>query len=386
MLALIFTFGFVFLIYSYLFYPYLLKILLQKKQQIRQYPINGVLPPLSIIIAAHNEEKVLRAKLDSILSCKYPQELIELLIGIDNSSDFSAVIANEYQHKFASCQVIEFEQRQGKINIVNALVPKAAHALIVLTDANVLFTENTLLQLQAPFSDEQIGLVDSTMKHYGLKDTGISFPESKYIAGEVLVKEAEGKLWGAMMGPFGGCFAFRKKCFEQIPAHFLVDDFYINMTCIEKGYRCITQTEAVVLEDVSNDLLIEFKRKIRISSGNFQNLKRFWRLLFRFNWVSFAFFSHKILRWILPVFLVGMVLEILNRHNDSAFYTILYYCLLFIPMVFIVDFLLRKRQVQIIWLRYVIHFVSMNVALLVGLFRFFSGIRSSVWQPTKRLQ
>lgn len=386
MLHLLFVLGFIFLIYSYVIYPYLLKFLLQKKQQITAYPVTGVLPPLSIIIAAHNEEQVLRKKLDSILQCNYPQDQIELLIGIDASADFSALIANEYQAKFAACRVVEFEQRQGKINIVNALVPKASHAIIVLTDANVLFTENTLLQLQAPFADPKIGLVDTTMKHYGLKNTGISFPESKYIAGEVLVKEAEGKLWGAMMGPFGGCFAFRKQCFEHIPSHFLVDDFFINMTCIEKGYRCITQKDAIVLEDVSNDLRIEFKRKIRISSGNFQNLKRFWKLLLQFNPISFAFFSHKVLRWILPVFLVAMVLEILKMQESSLFYGLLYFGLLLIPIVFIVDYLSRKQGVQIIWLRYIIHFVSMNLALLVGLFRFFGGIRSSVWQPTKRLQ
>ena len=92
------------------------------------------------------------------------------------------------------------------------------------------------------------------------------------------------------------------------------------------------------------------------------------------------------LRWILPVFLVAMVFEILKRQDESIFYSLLYFGLVLIPIVFIVDYLSRKQQVQIIWLRYVIHFVSMNVALLVGLFRFFSGIRSSVWQPTKRLQ
>jgi cellulose synthase/poly-beta-1,6-N-acetylglucosamine synthase-like glycosyltransferase len=256
----------------------------------------------------------------------------------------------------------------------------------VLTDANVLFTEHTLRHLQAPFSDPKIGLVDSTMKHYGLKNTGISVPESAYIAGEVLLKEAEGKLWGAMMGPFGGCFAFRKQCFEPIPAHFLVDDFYINMICIEKGLRSVTQTEAIVLEDVSNDLAIEFKRKIRISSGNFQNLRRFWPLLFKFNWVSFAFFSHKVLRWILPVFLVAMALQIVQQHEHSLFYEILYFGLLLIPIAFAVDYLARKRGVHLVWLRFVIHFVSMNLALLIGLFRFFGGIRSSVWQPTKRHQ
>lgn len=386
MLQFLFVIGLVFLLYSYLVYPYLLKFLLQKQQNASVYPVTGVLPSLTIVVAAHNEEKVLRDKLDSILACNYPADQIELLIGIDNSTDFSALIATEYQTKFAACQVFLFEERQGKIKIVNALVPKAQHDIIVLTDANVLFTEQTLLQLQAPFSDAQIGLVDSTMKHYGLKDTGISMPESTYIAGEVLIKEAEGKLWGAMMGPFGGCFAFRKKCFEKIPEHFLVDDFYINMTCIEKGFRSVTQTEAIVLEDVSNDLLIEFRRKIRISSGNFQNLKRFWRLLLKFNWISFTFFSHKVVRWILPVFLVAMTLQIIQNHENSWFYELLYFGLLLIPITFIVDYLSRRQGIQLVWLRYIIHFVSMNIALLVGMFRFFGGIRSSVWQPTKRHQ
>jgi len=386
MLQFLFIVGLLFLIYSYLLYPLLLKYLLQKsatqEPQTTKYP----LPSLSIIIAAHNEEKVLREKLDSILNCAYPQDQIELLIGLDASSDLSALIAEEYQSKFAACQVFDFKERLGKIKIVNALVPKAQHALVVLTDANVLFTADTLMHLQAPFNDPKIGLIDSTMKHYGLKNTGISVPESAYIAGEVLLKEAEGKLWGAMMGPFGGCFAFRKSCFEPIPAHFLVDDFYINMICIEKGFRCITQTEAIVLEDVSNDLSIEFKRKIRISSGNFQNLRRFWPLLFKFNWVAFAFFSHKVLRWILPVLLVAMTLQILQQHEHSLFYEILYFGLLLIPIAFAVDYLSRKRGVHLVWLRFVIHFVSMNLALLIGLFRFFGGIRSSVWQPTKRHQ
>lgn len=386
MLEILFFIGLVFLLYSYLIYPYLLQFLLKRKKDIVNYPITAVVPSLSIVIAAHNEEHVLKEKLESIRRCNYPANQIELLIGVDSSTDFSALIAAEYQKIFSSCRVFKFDERQGKIKIVNALVPQAIHQIIVLTDANVLFTEHTLLALQAPFLDSRIGLVDSTMKQYGQKNTGISMPESAYIAGEVVLKEAEGKLWGAMMGPFGGCFAFRKECFEKIPENFLVDDFFISMTCVEKGYRCMTQKEAVVLEDVSNDLLIEFKRKIRISSGNFQNLVRFWRLLLRFNWISFTFFSHKVLRWILPIFLVAMVLHILQNHEFSWFFTCLYFGLILIPISFLVDYFSRRQGVQLVWLRYIIHFTSMNVALLVGMLRFFGGIRSSVWQPTKRHQ
>ena len=189
-----------------------------------------------------------------------------------------------------------------------------------------------------------------------------------------------------MMGPFGGCFAFRKKCFEPIPAHFLVDDFYINMTCIEKGYKCINQKEAVVLEDVSNDPMIEFLRKVRISAGNFQNLKRFWPILFKFNWVSLAFFSHKVLRWLLPSFLFLMCIYIVSNRNESLILQLSFYVLLCIPMIFIVDYVLKQNGKHIVWLRFPLHFISMNLALFIGMLKFFGGIQSSIWQPTKRHQ
>ncbi|MFM8963388.1 MAG: glycosyltransferase, partial [Sphingomonadales bacterium] len=83
-----FKVGVVFLVYSYVLYPLLLKAMLKKKRKITSYPPTAVVPSLSIVIAAHNEEKVLREKLDSILNCTYPQQQIELLIGIDNSTDF----------------------------------------------------------------------------------------------------------------------------------------------------------------------------------------------------------------------------------------------------------------------------------------------------------
>jgi hypothetical protein len=81
-----------------------------------------------------------------------------------------------------------------------------------------------------------------------------------------------------------------------------------------------------------------------------------------------------------------MTLQIIQHHESSWFYELLYFGLLLIPITFIVDYLSRRQGIQLVWLRYIIHFVSMNIALLIGMFRFFGGIRSSVWQPTKRHQ
>jgi hypothetical protein len=142
----------------------------------------------------------------------------------------------------------------------------------------------------------------------------------------------------------------------------------------------------VVLEDVSNDLSVEFKRKIRISAGNFQNLARFWRLLLKMNGLSFAFFSHKVLRWIIPVFLLFMLLHIFQQADLSLFYSVCYFIVIMIPFTFLVDYMARKQNTHVTLLRYVIHFVSMNIALFFGLIKYLRGIKSSVWEPTKRHQ
>ncbi|MEN9743296.1 MAG: hypothetical protein RLZZ65_1101 [Bacteroidota bacterium] len=386
MMGVIFWLGVIFILHSYVLYPYLLKFLVQKKGLGLQRSMLNHQPPLTLIIPAHNEELVLKEKLDSLLNSNYDLSLLEIIVGIDHSTDFSGLIAESYTSQFPDFKVHYFEKRQGKINIVNALVPQAKHEIIVLTDANVLFTPDTLKALSQHFIDPTIGLVDTRMQHYGVKNTGISLPESDYIAGEVKIKEAEGALWGSMMGPFGGCFAFRKMCFTPIPSHFLVDDFFINMTCLEKGFKCINEKNAVVLEDVSNDLSVEFKRKIRISAGNFQNLARFWRLLLKMNGLSFAFFSHKVLRWIIPVFLLFMLLHIFQQADLSLFYSVCYFIVIMIPFTFLVDYMARKQNTHVTLLRYVIHFVSMNIALFFGLIKYLRGIKSSVWEPTKRHQ
>jgi cellulose synthase/poly-beta-1,6-N-acetylglucosamine synthase-like glycosyltransferase len=344
------------------------------------------LPPITIIIPAHNEAKVIGQKLETLLQTNFPFDRIELLIGADNCQDDTCAIIQSYQDKFPNMKLFEFSERQGKINVVNKLTKEASHEIIVMTDANVLFDTNTLSELVKHFKNPKIGLVDSHMEHFGIKETGISQAENGYISNEVQTKFAEGKIWGAMMGPFGGCFAFRKACFEPIPTHFLVDDFYLNMLILQKGYQCINEQNARVFEDVSNESWIEFKRKIRISAGNFQNLSRFWPMLLRFDGISYAFFSHKFLRWILPFFMLFILVGSSILSRDHIVYAIMNAFFILPLGLYIPDYLGKKIGVHFKWLRYIVHFTSMNIALFLGFFKFLGGIKSSIWEPTKRLQ
>lgn len=377
--------GIGFIIHSYVVYPLITQYFARFRSS-NELIYEDELPSVSIIIPAHNEEKVIQQKLESLLASNFSLEHIQLLIGADNCKDRTVEIISTFQSKFPHLTLVEFQDRQGKINVVNQLMTKAENEVIIMTDANVLFEANTIAQLVKHFKNPNIGLVDSRMEHFGIKETGISMAENGYISNEVQTKYAEGKIWGAMMGPFGGCFAFRKSCFEPIPTHFLVDDFYLNMLILKKGYRCINEQNARVFEDVSNESWIEFKRKIRISAGNFQNLSRFWPMLFRFDGISYAFFSHKFLRWILPFFMLFILIATSYLSLEHLAYKILNGLFIFPLVLFIPDYLGKKIGIHFKWLRYLLHFTSMNIALFLGFFKFLGGIKSSIWEPTKRLQ
>tara|TARA_B100001287_G_C22686230_1_gene533823 strand:- start:2860 stop:3999 length:1140 start_codon:yes stop_codon:yes gene_type:complete len=372
--------------YTYIIFPFALILLSKKKVNNTLSYDKEELPKLSIIIAAHNEELIIRKKLDSIFSSDYPKNNIEIHIGTDCCNDSTDEIISSFKVEHPEIKHVVFKERSGKIRIVNQLVQNTKNEILILTDANVLFTKDTLFQLVKHFKNKEIGLVDSHMKHYGTSQTGISLPEQSYISLEVKLKDAEGKQFGSMMGPFGGCFAMRKSLFSEVPTNYLVDDFHISMNVLRKSAQCIHENRAVVFEDVSNHLGTEFKRKVRISTGNFQNLAHFKSMLFGVNKVAFVFISHKVLRWLSPFFLLGALITAFcfQAHSSLNIFILVGFGLVISLVLF--DLLLMRVELHLRLLRYLTHFTSMNLALFVGFFKYLKGSSDGIWNRTDRLQ
>lgn len=387
------------LAHSYLIYPLLLKILAgSRSAKETDKRRNGEIPSVSILIAAYNEEKVIKEKLESIFNSEYPKEKIEVLVGSDASTDRT----NDIVRTFPGVQLVEFNERNGKVKIINQLKSLAKHDILVLTDANVLFDKNAIQELVKHFDNPEIALVDSNMINIKLQNKGVSKAESTYIRGEVEVKYNEGKIFGTMMGPFGGCYAVRKSYYEDVPENFLVDDFYINMKVLEKGGKAISEPKAFVYEEIHTNWKVEFKRKVRIAAGSYQNLQAFSHLLFKFDKLSFCFLSHKVLRWLGPLFILdlyfsNMFITLLRLNQDleaaaiTGHFVLHYYGFQIFFMfqnlvvfLFILDILLRYLGINFLFSRLVTHFLTTNIALVAGFFKFVKGVRSSVWQPTKR--
>ncbi len=275
--------------------------------------------------------------------------------------------------------------KRGKGNVMNDLYRHARGDVIVFTDANVMFEKHTLKELIRFFKDRRVGLVDSQMINTNTNEEGISYQEKSYISREVRIKHSESILWGTMMGPFGGCFAVRRKLFVPVPANFLVDDFYINMKVLEAGYLCINNPGAKVYEEVPSDLGAEFRRKKRIATGNFQNLRAFSGMLWHQTpGLSFSYISHKVLRWIGPFFMLSALITnaVLAFFHPLFIYLLIMH--LMVTMLPFIDYLLKKVHIHNRTLRFISHFYGMNLAMLHGFFKSLKKIETNVWRPTER--
>jgi cellulose synthase/poly-beta-1,6-N-acetylglucosamine synthase-like glycosyltransferase len=385
----IFLFAVLQIAHSYLFFPLILKFLAagKKENELVYLQDDENLPSISILLSAYNEEQVIDEKIRSVMQTTYPLSKIEFLIGSDASTDKTTGIIKSWMEKYPQIRLVEFPGRSGKSKIINELASVAKGEIFVLTDANVIFKEETIYQLIKHYKNTLIALVGGNIVNSRLSKDGISIQETSYISRENKIKYWEGKIWGTMIGAFGGCYSIRARYYSPVPRNFFMDDFYITLNVIEKKGLSVFEPQAVCYEDVSNKISEEFRRKMRISIGNFQNLGRYARLLYPpVSGVSFCFMSHKVLRWFGPFFIMLALFSNIYLYGQNWFFNASLFIQLIMMALPIIDLILRKLKVHINLLRYITHFYLMNLALLMGFVKFLRGVDTNIWQPTQRFQ
>jgi cellulose synthase/poly-beta-1,6-N-acetylglucosamine synthase-like glycosyltransferase len=349
---------------------------------------------VSVIMSCYNEEAVLPEKIKCLKEQSFLREKTQYYIGSDASTDSSNAILAEWAENDDRVHFFPFESRRGKAPVINdlAVKAKAAHGagdkhILLFTDANVLLSPDCIHSLARHFNDTRIGVVDSHMVSTGTRLAGISNSEKAYIKREVSIKHLEGKLFGTMMGTFGGCYAIRSDVFAMVPDNFVVDDFYITVEAMLKGYGAISDLEAICEEAVSHDINEEYKRKKRISSGNFQNLNHFFRrALAAPGAFQYCFFSHKVLRWLSPLllFIAWAISGVLWMWGETLFGWFFVLVLTGGILVVGLDWLFEKWKLHWRFIRHIRYFIWMNIAVLEGLNDYLQGKESNVWQPPKR--
>lgn len=374
------------LFHSYVLYPLSLRFLsIRKKDNTEEFEKGDDLPMVSVLMSVHNEEKVLNDKIRSIFYTLYPHNKLEVLIGSDASTDGTNYLLGVLSANYPQLRFISYPERQGKPSVINQLVKEAKGSILVLTDAKVFLEIDTIPELIKPFRNEKITAVGGNLVSKRVSGSGISFQEKTFMDREIKIKYHEGLIWGKTIGVYGAIYAIRKEAISPVPEGYSVDDFFISMKVLQNGGSIIMNTSAVAVENVPDDLKMEFRRKVRISAGNFKNLVHFSKLLLR-PWTSlfYAYFSHKVIRWIGPFLILSALVSTAFLAPGNQFWLWMLLIQLTGLILPLLDFCLRKINRNIILLRFATHFYAMNLALLTGFFKYILGIKTHIWQPTKR--
>lgn len=373
----LFWFSMFVVVYSYTVYPLLLFVFVKLfGKPIRQD--GAYLPSVGVLVPAHNEEQVIKKKIDNILAINYPPEKLSVWVGSDCSTDATEAIVkgenNPRVHLWCA------PTRGGKTGIVNRLAPLVDAEVIMFTDANTMHRPDCLLSIVRNFADERVGGVAGHIEHAQKGDDEMG--EGMYRNFEARQKYYEGVLHSTISA-FGGFYAIRKSAFRPIPANaYSNDDVLIPMNVIRQGLRIVYERDAVSEEDMTGNVKSEFDRRVRIGAGNFQAFS--WLLDF-FNplrgWPAFCLISHKFTRWFSPVFilLAAVSSSVLFFTNNNELYKMIFATGTIITMVGILHKIIPLRISH-----HVFYFLSMNVALLLGLHRFLIGIKSAAWSRTER--
>ncbi|MEQ1757826.1 MAG: glycosyltransferase family 2 protein [Vicinamibacterales bacterium] len=368
--------------YAYVFYPVLLRILTVGRAGPVAPPIpqDDRLPSISVLIVAHNEDSIIRERVENLLTLDYPKDKLELVVASDGSLDRTDAIVGEYGDR--GVQLRALSPRNGKASALDRVVPTLRGDIVVLSDANTMMEVSALKRLVRWFSDPTVGVVCGRLVLTD-PETGKNV-DSAYWRYETFLKKCESKL-GGLLGANGAIYALRRDLFPGIHPSTIVDDFVIPLIArIRTGCQIIYDESAVALEETPPELGMEFKRRTRIGAGDFQSLTLVWPVLNPAQgWISFTFLSHKLLRWLCPFFLVGLAVSGLLLINQPLYLGLFALQLALYLVAFAGQFVSHQSPISKL-VRLTTMFAAMNAALLVGFFRWATTRQAGAWERTAR--
>jgi cellulose synthase/poly-beta-1,6-N-acetylglucosamine synthase-like glycosyltransferase len=289
--------------YVYLGYPLLLMSgILGKPRPVERADLT---PTMSVIIPAHNEEKTIEDKLLNLISVDYPKDRLEILVGSDGSSDRTEAIAGRFAE--SGVRLVGSTKRIGKSAIQNELVKRSSGALLVFTDADCLLASNALRLLAQNFADRGVGLATNCAAILNGNETGVVASEGLYWRYERWLRLQESDR-GLLAMASGSLFALRRDLWTPLDPH-VGDDFVLPLQVARGGYRCVMETRTsaeIIMQSEAQSML---RMKIRVISKDLRGLLQNSGCLnpLRTGRVAIGLWSHKLLRWAVPYFLIGLM-------------------------------------------------------------------------------
>ena len=379
--VVLFVVGLLGITYSYFIYPTLLVLILKLKKTSSQITENKVqsLPKLSFIITAYNEERSIAQKIENTLAADYPQTHLEILVASDGSTDNTNQIVKSFADK--GVRLVEVVDRLGKENAQKQAIGEASGEIIVFSDVSTRIETHALQRIAAVFENPSVGAISSEDRF--LSQDGTVVGEGAYVKYEMWLRGLESR-FNSLVGLSGSFFAARKTVCEtwdiSVPS-----DFNTALNTVSKGLRAVSDPELLGFYPDIKSSNKEYARKLRTVIRGMAALFAKSEVMnpIKYGVFSFQVISHKLMRWLVPWFMVISLLTNLILIGEGWVYQLTLFGQIALYLAALIGWLVRSTQ-SFTPIKLSFFFVQVNLAIAHATVMYLTGQRITKWEPSKR--
>jgi cellulose synthase/poly-beta-1,6-N-acetylglucosamine synthase-like glycosyltransferase len=367
------------LFYTYAGYPLLLGLVSTlRPQKVRR---GEFVPTVSIIITAYNEERDLAAKLENTLALNYPRDLLEIIVASDCSTDRTDEITREFSAQ--SVRLCRQSERLGKTAAQNTAVEQARGEIILFSDATSLYEPEVLRAIVPNFADAKVGCVAGRLVYVDGSDSDVGRGARSYWGYETFLKRHESRA-GSLIGASGCLYAVRKAAYVPL-YHEACSDFIIATKMVEQGLRAVYEPNAVCTEQTNRQSDKELKMRVRIIAQTFTDLWRHRSMVnpFRGGFYGVQLLSHKVMRYLVPFFLMGLFVASAVLAPGSLAYRLMFAAQVGGYACPAIAWMLDRVGIRNRLLAFPQYFMLANLASLIAWYQFLRGERYARWEPIR---
>jgi glycosyltransferase involved in cell wall biosynthesis len=360
----------------YAYVGYLLVLLVWRA--LRPRPVRSdraARPSLSIVLPVYNEAGHLAQRLRDLAALDYPADKLELIVVSDGSDDGSDAIVLAAGEADPRIRLLRVPQRKGKGNALNTGVAQARHEVLVFIDASIQLEPDALTAIVAPFADPAVSCVSGEDRIRGFSGEGL------YGRYELFLRRCESDIH-SLVGVSGSFYAQRRASCPSFPEG-LAPDFVAALHAVSLGHRAVGEESATGWMGAVESHQDEFRRKVRTLLRGMAALRTYAHLLDPRRAGVFALFlwSHKVMRWLVPFFLVAMLVAnaALLREPLYAVIGVLHGLFYAVGLLALLGVGQRTRAGK-----FAGYFLNVNAAIAVAWWQFLRGRRQEVWAPSRR--
>jgi len=352
----------------------------QTKSSAEQFS-DADLPSITVLLTVHNEATVIRTRIENILQCDYPPERLSVVVASDGSTDDTNTIIRSFCDRGVR---LHESPGLGKTATQNTAINTIVSDLIVFTDADVTFEPEFLNNIARKFQVPTVGAVDGRQLYSSQPTLDVQTCQGYYWNYELRLRNLESQL-GILAVVAGACFAVRRSLFRTMdPA--IGEDCIVPLDVVAQGYLVLHEPAARAWVRMDDDTAMTLRRRVRMTLRNWQGTWTRSELLnpFRSPGYAFALWSHKLLRWLSPVFLASATVSSALLVATQPSFITMAACMPFAMLFALAAFgrFTLHRSIRIPGAGTAYSFVLANTAFLIGVWRAITGHRIHAYRNT----